>query len=70
MTVRRFAKQASCKDAVRPNPPVQIGETISDHCLGTNVNTDSVNSPSRDHQKECLIFSTFSLASGMCFAGQ
>jgi len=28
-----LAKQASCNDAVRPNPPVQIGEVISDHIL-------------------------------------
>ena len=29
----QLAKQASCNDAVRPNPPVQIGEVISDHIL-------------------------------------
>ena len=29
----QLAKQASCNDAVRPNPPVQIGEVIPDHIL-------------------------------------
>ena len=32
----QLAKQASCNDAVRPNPPVQIGEVISDHILTTS----------------------------------
>ena len=32
----QLAKQASCNDAVRPNPPVQIGEVISDHILSKN----------------------------------
>ena len=29
----QLAKQASCNNAVRPNPPVQIGEVITDHIL-------------------------------------
>ncbi len=34
----QLAKQASCNDAVRPNPPVQIGEVISDHILSRRRN--------------------------------
>ena len=32
----QLAKQATCNDAVRPNPPVQIGEVIPDHILSSH----------------------------------
>ena len=31
------AKQATCNDAARPNPPQQIGEVISCHILSTSM---------------------------------
>ena len=39
----QLAKQASRNDAVRPNPPVQIGEVISDHILSTLITVSSLN---------------------------
>ncbi|HOE40814.1 MAG TPA: hypothetical protein PLB25_04170 [Rhodoferax sp.] len=35
----QLAKQASRNDAVRPNPPVQIGEVISNHILTSIART-------------------------------
>ena len=48
----QLAKQASCNDAVRPNPPVQIGEVISDHILTLKQRRHTLHSKPLDrHQR-------------------